>query len=221
MKDISVCVVEDNKDLRSALEEIISMSNGFNCLASISSAEEAMRLIPILHPDVVLMDINLGGQETGIDCVRELKPKMPDTNFMMCTIYEESEKIFEALRAGASGYVLKKTAPAKLLDSIRELSTGGSPMSSLIARKVVAAFQQKPVTEFNNDASDLAALSVREKEILELLVKGNSYKMIANKSTVSVDTVKKHLQNIYHKLHVSCGTEAVAKALRHKIIKLD
>jgi len=213
MKDISVCVVEDNKDLRAALEEIISMSNGFNCLASISSAEEAMRLIPILHPDVVLMDINLGGQETGIDCVRELKPRMPETNFMMCTIYEESEKIFEALRAGASGYVLKKTAPAKLLDSIRELSTGGSPMSSLIARKVVAAFQQKPVTEFNTDASDLAALSAREKEILELLSRGMMYKEIAADLDISVETIRKHAYRIYEKLQVTNRVQAVNKML--------
>jgi len=213
MKDISVCVVDDNKDLRNALEEIISMSNGFNCLASISSAEEAMRLIPILRPDVVLMDINLAGEETGIDCVRELKPKMPDTNFMMCTIYEESEKIFEALSAGASGYILKKTAPAKLLDSIRELSNGGSPMSSLIARKVVAAFQQKPVSTFNNDASDLASLSHREKEILELLSKGMMYKEIAAALDISVETIRKHAYRIYEKLQVTNRVQAVNKML--------
>ena len=213
MKNISVCVVEDNKDLRNALEEIISMSDGFNCLASISSAEEAMRLIPILHPDVVLMDINLGSEKTGIDCVRELKPKMPATNFMMCTIYEESEKIFEALGAGASGYVLKKTAPAKLLDSIRELSNGGSPMSSLIARKVVAAFQQKPISAFNNDASDLASLSNREKEILGLLSKGMMYKEIAAMLDISVETIRKHAYRIYEKLQVSNRVQAVNKMI--------
>jgi DNA-binding NarL/FixJ family response regulator len=213
MEDISICIVEDNKELRHALEEVLSMSHGFNCISSIGSAEEALRLIPLLNPDVVLMDINLGGEESGIDCVRELKPRMPRTNFMMCTIYEESEKIFEALSAGASGYVLKKTTPSKMLESIRELYHGGSPMSSLIARKVVAAFQQNTTAPHYTDASDLSNLSPREKEILDLLSKGMMYKEIASALDISVETIRKHAYRIYEKLQVSNRVQAVNKML--------
>src|SRR5678816_2190651 len=140
MKDISVCIVDDNRELRNALEEIITMSNGYKCSGTIGTAEDAVRQLPLLRPDVVLMDINLGSAESGIDVVRSLKPRIPDTNFMMCTVYEENEKIFEALSAGASGYILKKTDPTRMLEAIRELYEGGAPMSSQIARKVVAAF---------------------------------------------------------------------------------
>ena len=143
---ITVCIVDDNKDIRSALEQIVIMSEGYRLLASFSSAEEAIEKIPTLHPQVVLMDINLGGM-SGIECVRRLKPLFPDILYMMCTVYEEDEKIFEALSAGASGYILKKTAPSKLLEAIKELNEGGAPMSSQIARKVVAAFRGKPVFE--------------------------------------------------------------------------
>ncbi|MER3497141.1 MAG: DNA-binding response regulator [Chitinophagaceae bacterium] len=205
MNNIRVSIVDDNAELRSALEEIISMSDGYECVGSASTAQEAMRNLPDMKPDVVLMDINLGGEENGIDCVRDLKPKMPTTNFMMCTVYEEDEKIFEALSAGASGYILKKTAPAKLLESITELYHGGSPMSSQIARKVVAAFQSKP-----QDTS-IQILSNREKEILELLSKGLMYKEIAAQIFISAETVRKHVYHIYEKLHVSNRVEAVNK----------
>ena len=211
MKDISVCIVDDNKELRSALEEIISMSQGFNCLGSAGSAEEAMQKLPRLKPDVVLMDIDLGGKETGIDCVRELKDRMSSTNFMMCTVYEENDKIFEALRAGASGYILKKTAPAKMLESIRELYEGGSPMSSQIARKVVAAFQNKVPDVVPNSSIDVNILSNREKEILEYLSKGMMYKEIAVKLDISPETIRKHAYHIYEKLHVGNRVEAVNK----------
>src|ERR1700743_1649640 len=140
---ISVCIVDDNKDIRSALEQIILMAEGYTLAGSFADAEEALQKIPLAKPDVVLMDINLGDGENGIDCVRQLKPLNPEILFMMCTIYEEDEKIFEALKAGANGYILKKTAPGKLLDSLRELHEGGAPMSSQIARKVVNAFQAK------------------------------------------------------------------------------
>ena len=207
MKEITVCIVDDNKDLRNALEEIISMSEGFLCLGTISTAHEAIRKLPLFKPDVVLMDINLGGDESGIDCVKALKTKMSFTNFMMCTVYEEDEKIFEALSAGASGYILKKTAPAKLLDAIRELYEGGAPMSSLIARKVVTAFQGKSSSE----RADLDELSHREKEILELLSKGLMYKEIAAELYISPETVRKHVYHIYEKLHVNNRVEAVNK----------
>jgi len=209
MKDISVCIVDDNRDLRNALEEIISMSEGFKCVGTIGTPQEAIAQIPILNPDVVLMDINLGSDETGIDCVRVLKQKVPGTNFMMCTVYEENEKIFQALTAGASGYILKKTAPARMLDAIRELYHGGAPMSSQIARKVVAAFQSKSVQV--SDTDSLNTLSHREKEILEQLSKGLMYKEIAAELFISPETVRKHVYHIYEKLHVSNRIEAVNK----------
>src|SRR5215510_8685995 len=209
MNDISVCIVDDNNELRAALEEIISMSDGYKCVGTMSTADEAIRKLPLIKPDVVLMDINLGGGETGIDCVRELKPIMTSTNFMMCTVYEEDEKIFEALSAGASGYILKKTAPGKLLDAITELYHGGAPMSSQIARKVVAAFSQKQ--EIVKSDKDLHDLSNREKEILEHLSKGMMYKEIATALFISPETVRKHVYHIYEKLHVTNRVEAVNK----------
>lgn len=208
---ITVCIVDDNKDIRSALEQIVIMSDGYRLLGSFPSAEEAIGKIPSLHPQVVLMDINLGGM-SGIECVRKLKPVDPDILYMMCTVYEEDEKIFEALSAGASGYILKKTAPGKLLEAIKELSEGGAPMSSQIARKVVAAFRGKPVLEGpHQEDESINALSNREKEILELLSKGLLYKEIAGKLFISPETVRKHVYHIYEKLHVNNRVEAVNK----------
>ena len=209
MKEISVCVVDDNRDLRIALEEIITMSDGFKCIGIMSSAEDAVNQIPILKPEVVLMDINLGTDETGIDVGRVLKPRIPDTNFMMCTVDQEDEKIFEALSAGASGYILKKTSPSKMLDSIRELYEGGAPMSSQIARKVVVAFQQQ--AHINTDGTSLDVLSPRENEILEYLSKGLMYKEIASQLILSPETVRKHVYHIYEKLHVTNRVAAVNK----------
>jgi DNA-binding NarL/FixJ family response regulator len=210
MNEISVCIVDDNSDLRNALEEIVEMSEGYKCIGTIGTAEEAISLIPFLKPDVVLMDINLGGTESGIDCVKALKSQVPATNFMMCTVYEEDEKIFEALSAGASGYILKKTAPSRLLESIRELYQGGAPMSSQIARKVVAAFQNKAAAAAANNV-ELDELSNREKEILEQLSKGLMYKEIAAELFISPETVRKHVYHIYEKLHVTNRIEAVNK----------
>lgn len=206
MDKISVCIVEDNNDIRQALEQIIMMAEGYQFSGSFISAESAIVGVPKLKPNVVLMDINLGGM-SGIDCVRELKPKHPDILFMMCTVYEEDEKIFEALAAGANGYILKKTAPGKLLEAIRELAEGGAPMSSQIARKVVAAFQEK-----NNLATGiLDNLSNREHEILELLAKGMLYKEISTRLGIAQETVRKHVYHIYEKLHVNNRVEAVNK----------
>lgn len=210
MKQITVCIVDDNKELRNALEEIITMSDGYKCIGTISSAEDAVMQIPILRPDVVLMDINLNSPENGIDVVRVLKPRIPNTNFMMCTVYEENEKIFEALSAGASGYILKKTDPARMLEAIRELYEGGAPMSSQIARKVVAAFQEQSIKN-NNNSEELDILSNREKEILELLSKGLMYKEIASQTFLSPETVRKHVYHIYEKLHVTNRVAAVNK----------
>jgi DNA-binding NarL/FixJ family response regulator len=210
---ISVCIVDDNKDIRSALEQIILMAEGYTLAGSFADAEEALLKIPAAKPHVVLMDINLGDGENGIDCVRQLKPQHPDILFMMCTIYEEDEKIFEALKAGANGYILKKTAPGKLLDSLRELYEGGAPMSSSIARKVVNAFQVRSTAELSgpNSPKPISILSNRENEILELLAQGMLYKEIAARLFISQETVRKHVYHIYEKLHVNNRVEAINK----------
>ena len=210
MRAISVCIVDDNRELRNALEEIITMSEGYICTGTYGTAEDAIRQLPQVQPDVVLMDINLGTAESGIDVVRTLKPRIPGTNFMMCTVYEEDEKIFEALSAGASGYILKKTDPTRMLDAIRELYEGGAPMSSQIARKVVAAFRQKE-KDTPPESEELDVLTNREKEILEFLSKGLMYKEIAAQIYLSPETVRKHVYHIYEKLHVSNRVAAVNK----------
>ena len=211
--EISVAIVDDNKDIRSALEQIIICADGFRLSGSFADAKEAIAKIPAAHPDVVLMDINLGDGDSGIDCVRQLKPLHPEIRFMMCTIYEEDEKIFEALVAGATGYILKKTAPAKLLDAIRELYEGGAPMSSQIARKVASAFQQVSIRSAKPDigSSIRSALSKREFEILELLANGLLYKEIAARLFINQESVRKHMYHIYEKLHVNNRVEAVNK----------
>jgi DNA-binding NarL/FixJ family response regulator len=215
---ISVCIVDDNKDIRSALEQIILMAEGYSLAGSFSDAEEAFMKIPAAKPDVVLMDINLGDGESGIDCVRQLKPLYPEILFMMCTIYEEDEKIFEALKAGANGYILKKTAPAKLLDALRELHEGGAPMSSQIARKVVNAFQAKSFDPpgaggagTGTATKTINILSNRENEILQLLAQGMLYKEIAARLFISQETVRKHVYHIYEKMHVNNRVEAINK----------
>ena len=205
----SVAIVEDNHDIRIALEQIIESSEYYSFAGSCISGEEALVKLPFLNPKVVLMDIGLGGI-SGIEVVRELKATHPEILFMMCTIYEEDEKIFEALSAGASGYILKKTSPAKLLEGIKELIEGGAPMSSQIARKVVAAFQNKPNTAAIV-GSALDVLSKRENEILEMLSTGLLYKEISDKLYISSETVRKHVYHIYEKLHVSNRVEAVNK----------
>jgi len=209
MKDITVCIVDDVSELRHALEEIVSSAEGYECLGTMSNAAEAIARIPLLNPDVVLMDINLGENESGIDCVRKLKPVVASTNFMMCTVYEDDEKIFQALSAGASGYILKKTEPAKMLDAIKELHEGGAPMSSQIARKVVFAFRDKALSPANS--AGIEQLSYREKQILEELSRGLMYKEIASVLFISPETVRKHVYHIYEKLHVTNRVEAVNK----------
>jgi Response regulator containing a CheY-like receiver domain and an HTH DNA-binding domain len=211
MTDITICIVDDTRDIRSALEQIVTMADGYQLVGSFGTAEEALQKIPLLKPNVVLMDINLGEGESGIDCVRQIKAEHPDILFMMCTVYEDDEKIFEALSAGASGYILKKTAPHKLLEAISELQAGGAPMSSQIARKVVAAFQRKEAAPGVAESAALSVLSNREKEILELLAKGLLYKEIAANLFISQETVRKHVYHIYEKLHVNNRVEAINK----------
>ena len=207
MMNIPVAIVEDNPDILRALEQIVHMAPGFELVCSCESGEDAIIKLPVYEPKVVLMDINLGGID-GIEVVRQLKVECPDMLFMMCTVYEEDEKIFEALNAGASGYIIKKTTPSKLLEAIKELFEGGAPMSSQIARKVVMAFQQKP-TGVTDGSLDI--LTKRELEILEMLASGLVYKEIAEKLCIRSETVRKHVYNVYHKLHVGNRVEAVNK----------
>ncbi len=206
--NISVAIVEDNSDIRHALEQIIEMADGYSLSCSCVNGEDALIKLPQYQPNVVLMDIHLGGIN-GIEVVRQLKLRCPDILFMMCTIYEEDEKIFEALTAGASGYITKKTTPGKMLEAIRELYEGGAPMSSQIARKVVTAFANKPMQPASDEMQHI--LSKREFEILEMLSKGLVYKEISGELFISSETVRKHVYNIYHKLHVSNRVEAVNK----------
>jgi DNA-binding NarL/FixJ family response regulator len=205
----SVAIVEDNNDIRQALEQIIESSDDFTLAGSCTTGEEALEKLPLLNPKVVLMDIGLGDGMNGIEVVRELKEQNPEILFMMCTIYEEDEKIFEALRAGASGYILKKTQPAKLLEGITELIQGGAPMSSQIASKVVAAFQNKSVNLSTGTSLDV--LSKKENAILEMLSTGLLYKEISDRLLITTETVRKHVYHIYEKLHVTNRVEAVNK----------
>lgn len=205
MDIISVAIVEDNHDIRSAMELLINGSEGYACIGAFNNAEMALEKVPQLLPNVVLMDFNLPGMN-GIECIARLKAEFPDMQFMMLTVYEDDDKIFMALEAGASGYILKKTSPGDLLDAIRELHDGGSPMSSQIARRVVAYFQKQAKP---NPA--LEALTSREKEILDQLSKGFLYKEIAGNLFISIETVRRHVHNIYEKLHVRSRTDAVNK----------
>ncbi len=208
---IKVSIVEDQDETREHLTLLVSGAPGFTCVSSHANAEDAMERIPQLKPDVVLMDINLPGV-SGIECVRQLKETAPDIQTLMWTMYEDADQIFEALTAGANGYLLKRDPPSKVLESITELvSEGGAPFSPRIARIVVQYFQGKPAA-----TSDQYNLSKRELEILELLAKGHRYKEIANDLGISFDTVRSHLRNIYEKLQVSSRTEAVVKFLNGK-----
>jgi len=205
---IQVAIVEDIDEIREGLAVLINGSEGFSCIAKYSCAEAALEELPDLQPDVVLMDIELPGM-SGIECIRILKTRHPELQIMMLTIYEDDDKIFSSLQAGASGYVLKKEKPARLLEAIADLHNGGSPMSSQIARKVVHTFQQ-----FKPPAQPSAELSKREQEILSYLSKGHTYKEIAEELYISVETVRTHLRNIYEKLHVRNRAEAMLKYLQ-------
>ena len=201
---ISVVIVEDIKEIREGLKLLIDGNEGFSCLHSFASAEDALRDIPKLNPNVVLMDIHLPGM-SGIECIKQLKPICPDTLFIMSTVYEDDDTIFESLKAGASGYLLKKTNPVKILEAITEVVNGGSPMSGQIARRVIASFQKKD----SIDASEI--LTNKEKEILKALAKGLRYKEIAAEMKISMETVRSHARNIYEKLQVQSRTEALNK----------
>ena len=205
---IRVAIVEDNTEIREGLSALINGFPGYRCVATYPDAEKALRGLPTQDVDVVLMDINLPGM-SGIECVEELKERSPDMEFMMLTVYEDDDRIFKSLMAGATGYILKKTPPSELLDAIRDLHNGGSPMSEGIARRVVQAFHQ-----MGGSSKETENLSQRESEILSHLAKGYHDKEIAEKLFLSVETVRTHLRNIYKKLHVRSRTEAVLKYLK-------
>ena len=208
-KLICVSIVEDDNRVRDSLAHLIDRSPEFTCMSKHPSAENTLRDLPPHHPNVVLMDINLGGM-SGVDCVRLLKEVLPEIQVMMLTVYENTDHIFSALSAGASGYLLKQTPPDELLAAIQELNRGGSPMSSHIARKVVASFQAPaPVAA----SKETASLSPREKEVLDHLAKGFLYKEIAEALGIGYDTVHTHIRRVYEKLHVRSRAQAVAKHL--------
>lgn len=206
-KLIRVSIVEDDNRVRESLARLIDRSAGFSCVSKHPSAEDALRDLPPHQPNVVLMDINLGGM-SGVECVRLLKEILPETHVMMLTVYENTDHIFSALSAGACGYLLKQTPPDELLAAIQELNRGGSPMSSHIARKVVASFQSPAPA-----ARETANLSPREKEVLDYLAKGFLYKEIAEALGIGYDTVHTHIRRVYEKLHVRSRAQAVAKHL--------
>jgi len=203
---INVVIIEDIKEIREGLQMLINGSDGFMCTQTFASGEEALDKMPDICPDVALMDINLPGIN-GIEVVRKLKTQGSSTQFIMSTVYEDDESIFESLKAGASGYLLKKTAPTKILDSITEVYQGGSPMSGQIARKVIASFQQK------DSIDESLLLTHREKEILKSLSKGSRYKEIAGEFNIGIETVRSHARNIYEKLQVQSRTEAINKIM--------
>jgi DNA-binding NarL/FixJ family response regulator len=205
---INVSIIEDQEPLRNTLSRVLNRADGFKCISTYANAEDALADLPEKKPDVVLCDINLPGMN-GVECVRKLKQTAPEIQVVMLTVYEDTENIFAALAAGASGYLLKRTSSAELLESIREVKRGGSPMTAHIARKVVQSFQKPAAT--NEPTEDL---SPREREVLDCLSQGFLYKEIAEKLGISYETVHTYIRRIYEKLQVRTRTEAVAKFLR-------
>ena len=205
MSPIKICIVEDLKEVREGMVSLLSLDERFEVLAAFTNAETAEEELPAWQPDIVIMDINLPGM-SGIDCIKKVKGLCPATQFIMFTIYENDEKVFDALSAGASGYLLKRTALARIVEALIELHEGGAPMSTQIARKVINRLR------VNETVDDLQVLSARENEVLQLLAKGLLYKEIAEKLGISVGTIRQHIHKIYEKLHVQNRTEAINKA---------
>lgn len=205
---IAVAIVEDNADLRGTLARVIGRAAGFTCVGQYADAEAALAGLPKDKPDVVLMDINLPGIN-GVECVRRLKELLPAVNVVMLTAYEDTDNIFGSLQAGAAGYLLKRSKSAEILEAIKEVVDGGSPMTAHIARKVTQSFQARAASP-----DPTQNLAEREREVLDLLTQGFMYKEIADKLGISFETVRTYIRRIYEKLQVRSRTEAVAKALR-------
>jgi DNA-binding NarL/FixJ family response regulator len=205
---VKVAIVEDNRTTREGLKTIIDLAPGCRCVCLCETAEDALESIPKHQPDVVLMDIQLP-KMSGVECVAKLKELMPQVQVIMVTVYQDPDRIFRALRAGASGYLLKRSSPEKVLSAIRDVQQGGVPMSAEIARKVIGYFQMQPEA-----APEVETLSPREIEILNLIAPGFSNKEIADRLGISIESIRWHLKNIYHKLHVHSRTEAASKLRR-------
>lgn len=212
MNAIKVLIYEDNKDMRSGLEQLIQRTAGFIMTGAFADCLSAETQVKILRPDVILMDIDMPGIN-GIQAVELIRHFDLKVHILMLTVFDTNEKVFDALCAGASGYLLKKTAPSKIIDAINDVCNGGAPMSAEIAKKVLAHFSKQPLKN-----KELYHLTEREKEILSYLAKGHSYKMIAAQFDISIDTVRFYIKQIYLKLHVNSAPEAVAKALREHIV---
>ncbi|HEV2691477.1 MAG TPA: response regulator transcription factor [Verrucomicrobiae bacterium] len=208
----TISIVEDNEKLRGTLAKVLNRAEGFKCVSDYGSAEDALADLPKVKPNVVLMDINLPGMN-GVECVRKLKVLLPETQSMMLTVYEDTDNIFAALAAGASGYMLKRTPAKELIEAIHEVLRGGSPMTTHIARKVVLSFQKSAAVAAKT-ADELSELSEREQQVLDLLAQGLIYKEIAEKLEISYETVHTYIRRIYEKLQVRTRTEAVAKFLQ-------
>ncbi|HRB30531.1 MAG TPA: response regulator transcription factor [Ferruginibacter sp.] len=211
---VKTVIYEDNDQLRDSLELLLSDSSGFEVAGTFNNCMNCIKQMDSLLPQLVIMDIDMPGM-SGLEGVKQIKTLYPGIRIIVYTVFDDDQRIFDCICNGADGYLLKTISPLKLVESLKEVMDGGTPMSPFVAKKVFQYFRDK--TTINADFQ----LSRREIELLEYLVKGYSYKMIAASCFISLDTVKKHLQNIYRKLHVCCGTEAVAMALKHKIVKLD
>lgn len=209
---IRVALVEDDERVRGSLAMLVGGSPGFELIGSYFDAESALEILPKTAPDVVLMDVQLP-KMSGIECVAKLKPRLPRTQIIILTVFQDEECVFNALRAGAVGFLRKDTPPAEILEAIRDAHRGGSPMSSGIARMVVAHFHPDHIKARAEPAAGHVHLSPREDEILQLLVKGYRYKEVADSFSCSINTVREHLRRIYEKLHVTSSREAVAKYL--------
>ncbi len=211
--EIKVAIFEDNKALRESLQQLVDNAEGMTCTGAFADANKLVRNLQSSNPDVVLMDINMPGT-SGIEAVHIIKEKFPHIHTLMQTVFEDNDKIFAAICAGASGYMLKKTAPQKMIEAINETHLGSSPMTPSVAAKVLQMFR----LHANVSRSEFIDLSEREKEILALLVKAKSYRSIASACFISIDTVKTHVRHIYEKLHVHSKSEAVAKAIHQKLV---
>lgn len=204
---IKVCIVEDNADMRESVALALNQAPGLRCVSTYATAEAAVRDVPSQKPDVALVDIHLPGMN-GIECVARLKARLPQLQVLMLTRYEQSDMIFDSIRAGASGYLLKHTPANELIQAVEQVHSGGAPMTMQVARKVINHFQkiQKP-------SSDVEKLTLREQEVLNLLAKGYLYKEIADHLGITINTLRNHLRTIYDKLHVHSRTEATVKYL--------
>ena len=210
--EIRVLIFEDNMSLRNSLYQLVDGSEGYKCVGAHENCSQLLKNVQESRPDVVLMDIQMPGMN-GIEAVKVLREKYPQLKILMQTIFEDSEKIFQSIYAGASGYILKNTSPSRFLDFIKETCEGGAPMSPSVAAKVL-----KMITQHDQPNTHDFNLSDREKEVLSFLVKGMSYKLIAETCFISIDTVRAHIRNIYEKLHVHSKAEAVATAIKSKLV---